>query len=296
VSGVLHAGLLFLLALQTKIVADEEVLTEVTWVEPAPIVSPPPVATAPAVPERQVEPAPEVVAPEPTPAPERFERPVEVAEVAPKPQVSTRTADALASRVASLQAERPVSKPGLSTALPDPKVSRPTLAAAAVGPTSRSGRVELTREEGTRTAPVSMTRGTPTGTSRPLSMATIAAPKAERGTAAMSGTVDSTLVRDLAGARLLGPVADRPLVSHQVPTYPEWAKKEGVEGSVSIRFLVQPDGRVRENLLVERTSGFEDFDANATRALLAWRFEPLTGSSIGDQWGVITFNYRLSGR
>ena len=54
------------------------------------------------------------------------------------------------------------------------------------------------------------------------------------------------------------------------------------------------DGRVKTNILVKRTSGFEDFDGNATAALRDWKFEPLPGGATGEQWGEITFHYRLT--
>jgi len=75
--------------------------------------------------------------------------------------------------------------------------------------------------------------------------------------------------------------------------YPEWAQRELVEGSVRLYFIVLPDGRVKENILVEKTSGTKDFDDNATRALLRWRFEPIS-EGVGEQWGSITFEFRLN--
>ena len=50
-----------------------------------------------------------------------------------------------------------------------------------------------------------------------------------------------------------------------------------------------------ENIQVERTAGFADFDANAKTALSQWRFAPLTGGAAVEQWGSITFRYRLRG-
>jgi TonB family protein len=98
--------------------------------------------------------------------------------------------------------------------------------------------------------------------------------------------------RNLAGAQLVGPVADRNLVSHVNPVYPEWAKREAVEASVTLYFLVLPDGRVKENVLVDKTSGFGDFDENAVNAILQWRFEAIAGTR--EQWGSITFHFRLT--
>ncbi len=102
----------------------------------------------------------------------------------------------------------------------------------------------------------------------------------------------SGAVRDIAGAQLAGPVADRELVFHAKPEYPEWAKRDGVEASLTLRFYVLPNGQVKRNILIEKASGFTDFDKNAILALQTWRFEALRGSA--DQWGRITFHYRLS--
>src|SRR5439155_1692850 len=109
--------------------------------------------------------------------------------------------------------------------------------------------------------------------------------------AAPSKAGDATARRTLAGATLMGPIADRAVMSHLTPVYPEWAKKEGIEGSVTVYFVVSPEGNVRENVLVQKTAGFDDFDQGACAALRAWRFEPLRDGRIGDQWGTITFHF-----
>jgi TonB family protein len=62
---------------------------------------------------------------------------------------------------------------------------------------------------------------------------------------------------------------------------------------VTLYFIVRADGSVRENVLVQKTAGFAEFDDNARAALAAWRFEPLHGGRTGEQWGTITFHYRL---
>jgi len=107
-------------------------------------------------------------------------------------------------------------------------------------------------------------------------------------------TADSSAQRILAGAALKGPVVDRSLISYATPVYPEWAKQQAIEASVTLYFVVLPDGRVKENVLIQKTSAYEDFDHNATNALLTWRFEPLKGEAIGEQWGLITFHFKLS--
>jgi len=105
---------------------------------------------------------------------------------------------------------------------------------------------------------------------------------------------ESTARRELAGATLLGPVANRRLLKYSTPVYPDWAKREGVEGSVRLYFLVSEDGHVKDNIVVEKTSGYPDFDANANTALGSWIFEALPKNQVGDQWGEITFHFRLS--
>ena len=57
--------------------------------------------------------------------------------------------------------------------------------------------------------------------------------------------------------------------------------------------MVRADGTVRENVLVQKTAGFEDFDEGARAALRAWRFQPLRDGRTGEQWGTITFHFRL---
>jgi TonB family protein len=49
----------------------------------------------------------------------------------------------------------------------------------------------------------------------------------------------------------------------------------------------------KENVLVQKTAGFGDFDDNARSALRAWRFEPLREGRVGEQWGTITFHFRI---
>ena len=73
------------------------------------------------------------------------------------------------------------------------------------------------------------------------------------------------------------------------------AQREGAEGSVTLYFIVRPDGSIKENVLVQKTAGFEDFDENARAALRAWRFAALPRGQTGEQWGTITFHFRLRG-
>jgi len=104
---------------------------------------------------------------------------------------------------------------------------------------------------------------------------------------------DAHVKRTLAGAQLAGPIADRAVLAHVTPEYPEWAKRDGVEAAVTLYFIVRPDGSVKENILIQKTAGFGDFDDSARAALAAWRFAPLGRGRSGEQWGTITFHFRL---
>ena len=80
-----------------------------------------------------------------------------------------------------------------------------------------------------------------------------------------------------------------PLPAHTVlyklsgddPAYPPTARRGGVEGSVRVRLLVDPDGAVQQaNVLSSRPSGI--FDGAALRAVRTWRFARSAGGAIGE--------------
>ena len=71
-------------------------------------------------------------------------------------------------------------------------------------------------------------------------------------------------------------------------------RTQAVEATVTLSLSVLPDGRVKQNVQIQKTAGFEDFDRNAIQAIRQWRFEPLTGYEAREQWGTITFRYRLN--
>ena len=89
-----------------------------------------------------------------------------------------------------------------------------------------------------------------------------------------------------------GPLADRKIVSFDIPQFPDWAKQQGiVEADVAIRFWVSSAGDVLPDIQVERTSGYGRLDRLAMDSLLKWKFAPLTANA--RQWGVITFRFIL---
>lgn len=89
-----------------------------------------------------------------------------------------------------------------------------------------------------------------------------------------------------------GPLAQRKVLSSALPSYPEWARAKNVEAEVVIRFFVSAEGRVRDRLILERTSGYPELDRLSMEAIKRWTFVPLSGAQ-EDQWGIITFRFRL---
>lgn len=285
VSLGVHALLLAWLVLQQSIAPATEGIIEVTWLEPAPVApaAPPPAAAAPT-------PAPEAAlpaAPQPQPA-QKFLRRETAAPAKPSPQVDTASRDLVKQRLEQLRSSS--AERALPTAAPS---SNLLAAAAAPAPSVPKGTgAELRRVDAPAARSVPLVRG---ATAPPRAATTLAVATAEAALAPVAAPdLDKAARRSLAGADLVGEVADRPIVFHVMPVYPEWAKEQAIEGTVTLRFFVLPDGRVKENIQVDRTAGFAAFDANAVAALAQWRFAPLTGNA-AEQWGSITFRYRLRG-
>ena len=57
------------------------------------------------------------------------------------------------------------------------------------------------------------------------------------------------------------------------PKYPETARREGWEGTVLLRVLVDQDGKSK-SIEINRSSGFETLDRAAMQAVKSWRFYP----------------------
>jgi TonB family protein len=225
-------------------------------------------------------------------APEHFARAQERASNAPRPQSSRALTDILDEHLDAID-KSGASTTRIASLVPAPNVGIPA-PAGLPGPGDTPNAVPATLQRNSMpgaggTAPVALKRLEGQPAAKPvMAAAVIDAPSQAPAPATRSGGG----ARNLAGANLVGPVADRAVTHYKVPDYPDWAKRDGTEGSVTLYFFVLPDGRVKENVLVESTSGFSDFDDRAVAALLQWKFVALPLSS--EQWGRITFNYRLS--
>jgi len=288
ISFVVHA-LLFLWFTSFKTTTqDLPIVTEVVLLEPGDLNPTAAAAPAPA-PERQEQTVKGVS--KPNNADAHFIRMERSGDVALDPQVSNTFQDQLNSRLAAIQQQNSPLPVGTATGSPTASLFGSTPATVGTPGGSGTAPVKLNRGGGTGGPPLELSRGGTAGAPASLAPASIQAGKSEA--AAPSKPGDATAQRTIAGASLAGPIADRPVLFYTLPTYPDWAKKEAVEGSVTLYFVVRPDGTVKENILVQKTAGFGDFDDNARSALRAWRFEALKGGRTGEQWGTITFHFRL---
>ncbi len=92
-----------------------------------------------------------------------------------------------------------------------------------------------------------------------------------------------------------GEIRDRKIVYKVLPEYPEWARKKGIAGTVVVRFIVTPEGNVKESsIIIESSSGYPGLDEAVVSALKKWKFEPLpTGVEQKAQWGIVIVKFVL---
>ena len=286
-STVLHALFFVWFTTQSQPAPEVSPITEITFLEPADLAPPAPAASGSS--------AEKASAGERTPADRdvRFKRESSDGDLRFDPQSPRALEDRLSSRLAALQDAAGSTGVGVVSSTPPTLWSSNPANVSGAG-VSGSSPVSLKRGgEGTAPAPaLELTRGG--HGPAPALVATPAPPEREEAPApAKSG--EGVTRRTIAGATLMGPIADRAILAHPTPVYPEWAKRDAVEGAVTLYFVVRADGTVKENILVQKTAGFEDFDESARAALAAWRFEPLRDGAVGEQWGNITFRFRLRG-
>jgi protein TonB len=78
------------------------------------------------------------------------------------------------------------------------------------------------------------------------------------------------------------------------PEYPESARREGREGRVLLRVLVDERGRSR-NVEIHSSSGSEALDRAAAQAIRRWRFDPARyGDQPVESWLRIPIEFRLT--
>ena len=86
----------------------------------------------------------------------------------------------------------------------------------------------------------------------------------------------------------------RPLGGYQTtPRYPESARRQGVEGITTLRFVVLANGHVGQ-IGVTRSAGHVDLDRAAVEAVKTWRFEPAKrGKEAVAVWVTLPVRFEL---
>jgi len=281
VSVGVHALLLASLLLSHQLASLNEPVVEITWLDQDML--PLPVAPEP----KKIE----TIEIKPTPT---ATRPTETGpELTVKEKLARQRdhADRVRQKLSVMPPTTVASK--AASALPGASADLLNMARATMAPiTRREAPANLNRGPGAHQPAVALTRG-PTSSQRAAGVVA-ASPRQGTSAAAAQPGADSVGSRDLGGATLSGLVADRRVLEHTMPIYPAWAMSQAVEAAVTLSLRVRPDGLVNQNVQIQKTAGFEDFDRNAIEAIRQWRFESLTGHDARDQWGTITFRYRLN--
>jgi periplasmic protein TonB len=119
-------------------------------------------------------------------------------------------------------------------------------------------------------------------------------PVAERGTSGGRGGhgTGQTIASTGSGAGLTK--FARPLGGYQTtPRYPESARRQGVEGITTLRFIVFATGRVGQ-IAVSRSAGHVDLDRAAVEAVRTWRFDPARrGKEAVAVWVTLPVRFEL---
>ena len=89
-----------------------------------------------------------------------------------------------------------------------------------------------------------------------------------------------------------GPLSSRKINYKPGTPYPIWAQKRGLSATISVQIAVNPDGTVKENVFVRKTSGFGSWDRLVINSVREWKFAAIKGSGVV-QTGIITFNFVL---
>ena len=80
------------------------------------------------------------------------------------------------------------------------------------------------------------------------------------------------------------------------PGYPAAARRNGEEGTVTLRVLVSAEGAPRE-VALERSSGSSVLDAAALATVKTWRFSPARrGGEPQEAWVLVPIVFRLEPR
>lgn len=93
-------------------------------------------------------------------------------------------------------------------------------------------------------------------------------------------------------AGIKGPLGQRSLLHMELPDYPSWARRQGIETSVRFRFWVSPDGHVIR-IETRRRCAYPELESYGREALLRWVFAALPYGELREEWGEVSILWRL---
>ena len=93
---------------------------------------------------------------------------------------------------------------------------------------------------------------------------------------------------------ITGQISGRKRIHSGLPKYPQWAIDQGASGLVRVAITVAPDGSVRENVILDASSGYAVLDEAVKNVVRAWQFAPLDATEPqADQTGTIAIKFDL---
>jgi TonB family protein len=93
---------------------------------------------------------------------------------------------------------------------------------------------------------------------------------------------------------ITGQISGRKRLRSGLPKYPQWAIDQGASGLVRVAITVAPDGSVRENVILDASSGYSLLDDAVKTVVRAWQFVPLDATAAQvDQTGTVSIKFVL---
>lgn len=185
---------------------------------------------------------------------------------------------------------QPESKPAPAPVAAAPAASRTSPASRAAGAAAER---QTPRAE-TMTVPESAARQNESAAALPAATRSDAASSASAET---GGTVPPAPVRAAAAApteaSFTPPLFNAAYLRNPPPRYPLAARRNGEQGTVTLRVLVDREG-LPASVAIEKTSGYAPLDNAAREAVRAWRFAPARrGNQAVEAWVLVPVVFRL---
>lgn len=184
---------------------------------------------------------------------------------------------------------QPESKPAPAPVAAAPAASRasPASQAAAAVAARQPSRAEAS------TPRESMVRQNESTAAPPVAARPAAAPSASAETGGAVLPARAQAEATAPAEVLTPPVFNAAYLRNPPPRYPVSARRNGEQGTVTLRVLVDREG-MPASVAVEKTSGFAPLDNAAREAVRAWRFAPARrGNQAVEAWVLVPVVFRL---